>query len=80
MKEFYVLLGQTKDENKFPVVCESWCRNANEAIDDFNAATKDKVDIVYGTKYTVWSFIKNYILGLDSDIEGQIMEKLKERE
>jgi hypothetical protein len=77
MKQFYVLLGQTKDEDKQPILHEGWYKNKKDAHADARKHMQVKGTFLYGVKYNIWEFIVTYIIDKGKDMTGILIRDLK---
>ena len=77
MKKFYVIIGQTKDENKYPTVFEGWYNNKKEALNVAKKQEQLPTAQLYGVSYTLWEVIKFYVLRIKHEKVGLLIKDLK---
>jgi len=77
MKKYYVIMGSTKDDNKYPIVFEGWFRTKKDALASAKRQEKIPVNMLYGASFDLWEFINHYILRKKDTKVGILVKDLK---
>ena len=76
MKQFYIILGQTKSAAKFPILTAGWTNNTNEILISFKKLNPKCIPL-YGAQFTLWKFFKYFVFHNKSDFKPKLIKDLK---